>query len=421
MKFFFKTLSVLLISACIFSCKQEISKNTPKENLYLKKDSTKILDSTKIDIVFKPFLKKFTSNINFGNVEGHYYKDDSIYKDSLYLSHNGKNYNISEAGVFSTPNGNIDLKKYNFFSFAFLYESENYYTLFYCDIFDPDMDSYWIQKISKNTLKTIYKKHIELYDNIIITTNHVYTTSILGLSKINLTTGETIWKQSYSPYNYHKIKTEYDSVVLINKDTVKLKVKYTQDDFIKHDTVKLNDKTGDIIYSFNRKDKEQIKSHISKVLHWADNNLDFELLPNTVSENDSIITGFDFSNFHYELRTLRETSFFTNNFIENYQAIIETIHEKLKTNQFDYPWVVGNHPPFNFGIGGNPWCLCQDNLGWWKIKIKHVQGNQFYWQWEVSEKSDPSWKWHKYHFKVKKEFGGWKIDYLEGFDINNIL
>lgn len=173
----------------------------------------------------------------------------------------------------------------------------------------------------------------------------------------------------------------------------------------------------------NVDDKEEIQKLIRQVLHWADSaNLD--LLPAIAETTDSIYTGFDFKIVELNLNKLRETGFFSKEFIDNYNQIILKLDEGMKTKAYD-DWLVGEMPTFNFTNDVNPWCYCQETPDentnpWDLVKVTIIKLDK--------DKGDLTWTWGqtswgdlKYPFGVVRENGKWKISYMKGFDYNESI
>jgi hypothetical protein len=184
--------------------------------------------------------------------------------------------------------------------------------------------------------------------------------------------------------------------------------------------VKTDKQTETINNSEGLQDKEEIQQLIRQVLRWSESNESINLLPVLTDDKDSIYIGFDMDKHKSNLDKLRETNFFTSEFIENYNQIILTIDQGLRTGKYE-KWLVGDLPTFIFANDVNPWCLCQDNLSWESVEVEIVQLNpdegELEWNWgKLGSDIDPSWKEFSYQFKVKKENNKWKILYLQGFD-----
>ena len=172
----------------------------------------------------------------------------------------------------------------------------------------------------------------------------------------------------------------------------------------------------------NQEDKTEILNLIREVLKWTDSKNSIDLLPAIADSTDSIYIRFDFDQLNQNLNKLKNTDFFSKEFIENYNQIVLTLDRKLKANEFENgPWLVGDMPPFNFASNVNPWCLCQDNMDWNLVEIEQTNGNEFRWKWGgLNQDTHQSWKDFSYKFKVTKEESKWKISYLDGFNINDI-
>ena len=167
-------------------------------------------------------------------------------------------------------------------------------------------------------------------------------------------------------------------------------------------------------------EKEEIQNLIRKVLIWADSKKTIDLLPMLTDNNDSIYIGFDLDKHNQNLEILKETSYFTTDFIDNYNRIILTLDKGIKNGNYD-TWLVGDMPTFIFASDANPWCDCQDNMEWNKVQIKinslDDKKGEIEWYWgSLSANTHESWKEFSYNFSVIKNNGRWKISHMEGFD-----
>lgn len=178
------------------------------------------------------------------------------------------------------------------------------------------------------------------------------------------------------------------------------------------------------------KDKEEIQNLIRRTLNWSNSKKSVDLLPVVTDSSDSIYIGFDLNKHRANLIKLRETNFFTADFIKNYNQIILTLDRKLRNKEID-EWRVGDLPTFAFANDVNPWSLCQDvpydePNPWDLVEVKIIslssKNGELYWKWGKPELNDAAdWKEFSYRFKVAKENGRWKIDYLQGFDFKESI
>jgi hypothetical protein len=155
-----------------------------------------------------------------------------------------------------------------------------------------------------------------------------------------------------------------------------------------------------------------------QMLKWADSKNSIDLLP--ITSKDSICIGFDFDQLNQNLEKLRKTGFFSVEFIDNYNQIIQTLDKKIKNKEFG-KWDIRELPSFNFDNDVSPWCLCQDNLSWDNIDVEIIKlsndRGELKWNWgKLDSTVDSSWKQFSYPFRVVKEDNKWKISYLQGFD-----
>ena len=157
-------------------------------------------------------------------------------------------------------------------------------------------------------------------------------------------------------------------------------------------------------------DEEQLEQLVRKVYEWDETNstlLDF--MPIADAEEIAYV-GLDMDLHNQRVTELKQTSFFTASFLENYQQLALAIDEGLKTKKLE--WLVGELP--SFGSNANPWCNCQDYPDdYWKtmtIKVMSLENNTATFTWTWGEDFE-------YQVKAIKENDQWKISYLQGFDL----
>lgn len=162
-------------------------------------------------------------------------------------------------------------------------------------------------------------------------------------------------------------------------------------------------------------DEEQIESLVKQLYKWQESKTSIIGFVPIPDKNDSIYVGMDLKELKKGIKVLRESNFFSNEFLDNYNRIVLTIDKKLKNKDFE--WIVGELPPF--GNDANAWCNCQDypyDNPWDNMKFEFISINNenavLTWTWGNSEWS----KDFNYKVKVIKIGGKWKISYLQGFD-----
>lgn len=164
-------------------------------------------------------------------------------------------------------------------------------------------------------------------------------------------------------------------------------------------------------------DKEEIRRLIIQVLNWSQTNESIDLLPGLEDSTHTSYIGFDMVKHRENLILLKNTSFFSTEFIENYDRIIKTLDKKLRDGEFH--WLVGELPPFKFNSEVNAWCLCQgfspEQLGDVEVIKMDITGGEFLWRW--SKYAD----WCDFKFCVIKEDNKWKISYMQGFDFKESI
>lgn len=124
--------------------------------------------------------------------------------------------------------------------------------------------------------------------------------------------------------------------------------------------------------------------------------------------DDTIYAGIDKHAHLKRIKSIKESNFFTEAFVENYDNIAKTIDKELKKGNVQY--YVGELPPF--GNESDPWTHSQDSADdYWKIfslSAINYRDNTIDCIW--------SWKDYAYTFTLKKENGNLKIDRMEGFN-----
>ena len=186
--------------------------------------------------------------------------------------------------------------------------------------------------------------------------------------------------------------------------------------------------TNQLAVSDIAKDEKEIRALIRKALNWANSGNAIGFLPPAFKNSKGkIYTGFDLVKHKQNLQKLKATTFFSREFVNNYNQIILTLDKKFKNGSYG-KWQVGDLPPFPFGSEANPWTLCQDvpydnpnPFDFLEIKVLKLGGSEgnLSWKWgNLNQNTDPGWRNFNYLFKVVKENNQWKIAYLEGFDLH---
>lgn len=170
--------------------------------------------------------------------------------------------------------------------------------------------------------------------------------------------------------------------------------------------------------------KGKIENLIRQVYTWHEDQNHAEYITLTKDSSDSYFVGLNLDDVEYNLDQMRKSNLFTEEFMENYNAIYQEINTKLQNNQLT--WIVGTQAPF--GSGGDPWCNCQDvpydePNPWSQIEVVEIDlvddFGELYWKWGGLEPDAGSgWNDFTYRFRVKRENGKWKIAYLDGFNFD---
>jgi hypothetical protein len=166
------------------------------------------------------------------------------------------------------------------------------------------------------------------------------------------------------------------------------------------------------------KNKKEIQELIRQVMIWSDSKESIKLLPALPDVNNKVYVGFDINKHTANLKKLKETSFFANEFIENYNQIILTLDKKLRNKEIK-EWQVGDLPTFNFVNDVSPWCLCQgfssEDFDDVEIVKLDRQFGELKWKWKKGS------SWNDFRFRVVKDGNKWKVSYMEGFDFKESI
>jgi len=166
--------------------------------------------------------------------------------------------------------------------------------------------------------------------------------------------------------------------------------------------------------SYFANDKQQLETLIRKTYEWIETkNLvsDFDPVEN---KKGTQYVGVNLKAHNKKLSELKNSNFFSQQFLDNYNKIALAIDANLKNKKTE--WLVGDLPPF--GNDSNPWCNCQDypDAYWKTMTISNLKIDKnnavFNWNWSLKDN-------FKYRVKAVKENGIWKIAYLEGFDFKS--
>ncbi|MDB3904979.1 hypothetical protein N9335_00720 [Crocinitomicaceae bacterium] len=140
-------------------------------------------------------------------------------EDTLILELNDVNYQITPIGLFSiNETDSIKLKTENGVKKAYIYEDRFNYYIFFEDL-DLVYCSSYIEKISKKTMSSEYSELI--YFNLgqpIILNEFAFVSAIGFVGKLNLKTGQFIWKHD-DLYDNEKYSFNFFDTVIIKHET----------------------------------------------------------------------------------------------------------------------------------------------------------------------------------------------------------
>jgi len=161
-------------------------------------------------------------------------------------------------------------------------------------------------------------------------------------------------------------------------------------------------------------DKEKLQQLIRRLYEWHETKSSHNDFDPVADNQDIIYVGLDLKQQEQRQIELKQTDFFADQFIDNYNKIALTIDNDLKSKKLE--WQVGNLPPF--GNDANPWCNCQDNPDnyWQTMTINKIELDKnaatFTWTWGDN---------FEYKVYAVKQNNNWKISYLQGFDFNEFI
>ena len=175
----------------------------------------------------------------------------------------------------------------------------------------------------------------------------------------------------------------------------------------------------------SEQDEEQIQTLIRQALRWGSES---EIaLPNPVTKEGGVWNGLNMKEHKQNLSKLRESGFFSREFIANYNNLITTLNSKLEDGTIK--WECGEMQPFAFAQDHDAWIAAQD-LPYYDpdpfeiIEIQVIrldsERGEFFWKWAgingMGQSKKSALEDGKQRFDVVKEDGKWKISYLQGFD-----
>ena len=166
--------------------------------------------------------------------------------------------------------------------------------------------------------------------------------------------------------------------------------------------------------SIKSDDKEKLQQLVRQLYEWHETKSSHNDLDPIADKQDSTYIGLDLKKHEQRLAEIKQTGFFADQFIDNYNHIAITIDKGLKSKTIE--WHVGDLPPF--GNDANPWCNCQDNPDkyWLTMTINKIAFD--------NNTATFTWTWgNNFEYKVRaiKQNDKWKIAYLQGFDFKEFI
>lgn len=171
------------------------------------------------------------------------------------------------------------------------------------------------------------------------------------------------------------------------------------------------DKTGQVVSQIT--DSIKLTELVRNLYKWhTTDTCKCGFKPLKKNQSDTLFTSIDLDENRKEINELKQTGFFTEDFLEDYRKIAVRMDKELRDGTSLWP----EGELSTFGDDADAWCNCQDYPvdDYWKImRLTNIKFNKdeasFKWTWGYS---------FYYKAKAKKENGNWKISYLEGFDMN---
>ena len=227
---------IYILTILLFSCNnssKQTENNSADSTLTEQQDATtqgEPLSSKKEIIAAKKFELK---------------NQDRPTEDTLILKTDGKEYFISPLGLLKTNSSDtIQLETDLIVNRAYLHETQGDFYVFFTET-DHEGATSWVQKISKNGLKSVYVEQIQGFNlgQPIIDGESAYVTAIGFIGKFNLQTGSYEWKH-HNLYDNEKYSFNSFDTVLINKTETKfISENYSSK---KTDKVLIDNYTGEI-------------------------------------------------------------------------------------------------------------------------------------------------------------------------------
>ncbi len=162
-------------------------------------------------------------------------------------------------------------------------------------------------------------------------------------------------------------------------------------------------------------EKEKVTSLIIDMMKWRDNEENFSGISPIFDYDSGLAVGMDHYVLENELKKLRQTDMFDDEFIENYKNYVLKIDSGIKSKRL----IFSENDLYPYA-GENPWCMCQDipyEDPWDKLSFRFINiddnNTELTWTWGESD-----WSSHfSYRVKATKKNSKWRISYLEGFDL----
>lgn len=164
--------------------------------------------------------------------------------------------------------------------------------------------------------------------------------------------------------------------------------------------------------------EEKLTRLIQDMYYWYENQ-NFKAYGFDFILEDTVYVSLENEALLERLEELKQSNFFSQSFIDNYENLAYLLDQKLQKQELVY--YVGYYPPF--GNDADPWCNCQDILDnyWEYIEIENLNISQDSASFNWVLRNQPYFEDFKYEVGAIKINGEWRISYLQEFDYNSLF
>lgn len=131
---------------------------------------------------------------------------------------------------------------------------------------------------------------------------------------------------------------------------------------------------------------------------------------------DTLFVGIDWDKYNNTSQVLKQTDFFSQEFLDNHKKIALTVDSSIKKADKEWRNIKDGIPIWD--TDADDWCGCQDYADnyWEKLTLYDITISNdvasFYWAWNDQRISGT----FAYKMTAKKENNKWRISSMQGFD-----